>query len=126
MPIYKTVPFRYTPTGVRLKAAVPKSKLKSASCHECGHVWTDEEINSTSTYSQISRHMVDMHGYKEVGGQVFKSTVCVACSKPGLYKIGSVAYCKAHVHLGKSRLSWRVGVIDEQMKARNNTAGGEI
>ena len=80
------------------------------SCFECGHVWTDEEKEDTSC---VRKHMIEEHGYKQVGQQVFKSTPCVACPKPGLYRIGSLAYCKDHVHLGQSRLNWRTGVLDK-------------
>ena len=75
-----------------------KSKL-SPKCGRCEHVWTPEELAGDG----INRHMVEEHGYKRVGGQVFQSYPCVACGKPGLYKVGRKSYCKEHIHLATAR-----------------------
>lgn len=85
----------------------PKSQAKD--CQECGYVWTEED---RITFNFIRQHMVEKHGYKQVGGQVFRSIPCIACPKPGLYRIGAVAYCKEHLHLGRKRLDWRSAALD--------------
>src|SRR5208283_2500393 len=83
----------------RVSLKLHKSPLCPA-CSRCGHVWTEEEKKTDG----VNQHMVDAHGFKRVGAQVFLSLPCIACNKPGLYKVGIVAYCKDHVQIGKSRL----------------------
>ena len=67
-------------------------------CSECGHVWP-EEIGSGDGFRD---HMVTVHGFMRVGDQVFKRRVC-HCGKPGLYKVGSDAYCRDHAQLAVDR-----------------------
>lgn len=69
-------------------------------CCECGKVWTDEEKQDKGSFAN---HMVEVHGYKRAGAQIFKSRPCVACPKPGLYKVGNLAYCKDHLNLATER-----------------------
>ena len=73
-------------------------------CCECGYAWTEEE--QKENISCVSNHMVEMHGYKRVGAQVFRSTPCVGCRKPGLYRVGAVAYCKEHLPLAQKKREW--------------------
>jgi hypothetical protein len=77
-------------------------------CDMCGHVWTDEERN----FDFVKRHMVAVHGYKQVARQVFRSTPCVACIKPGLYRVGGVAYCLEHRDLAVTRTTRRRNLLD--------------
>jgi hypothetical protein len=86
----------------------PKS---NPACDVCGHVWNQED------FAAIKQHMVDMHGYKKEGNQVFKSVSCAACAKPGLYRIGKDVYCKEHVSIGQPRLNWRTKILDQKMAA---------
>lgn len=59
-------------------------------CHTCEldlYGWTRE---------QIQTHMVDAHGFKRDGAQVYLHRVCRMCSKTGIYRVGTFAYCSAH------------------------------
>jgi hypothetical protein len=53
--------------------------------------------------SLIKNHLIKKHGYKQVGGQVFKPLFCVQCGAPALYKVGRDGYCKAHRDLATKR-----------------------
>lgn len=57
-------------------------------CLECGV--KIEEFGGTK------KHMVEAHGYEQVGAQVFKRIYC-ACGKPGLYRVNATPYCKDHL-----------------------------
>ena len=69
-------------------------------CFDCGHVWTDEEMKNRDL---ICRHMIDQHGYKQVCGHVFKSTACILCDKPALYRADGNVYCKDHYDVAKGK-----------------------
>ena len=81
----------------------PPRANSADACSECGYHWTAEERSTKG----VQQHMIEAHGYKQIGSQVFRSTPCIACPKPGLYKVGAVSYCAEHVAIGKKKLNWR-------------------
>lgn len=85
-------------------------------CCVCGYAWTKEEREKDRLC--VTQHMIEKHGFKKVGAQVFQSIPCVACTKPGLYKVGSIAYCKEHLPLAQGRRDY----IQREL---NRTDGGD-
>jgi hypothetical protein len=59
-------------------------------CNECG-----VEVLSMNR-EEFFTHMVNSHGYRRIGENVFKHRVCRMCSKTALYKVGCDGYCKDH------------------------------
>jgi hypothetical protein len=110
----------YTPTAGNHGTPLFKGK-GSADCSECGFVWTQPE-RGYDLYNEIMNHMVEKHGYKRVGSQVFRSTVCAGpgCKKPGLYKVNMSGYtfCSDHKQLAVDRCFLRTLRLD---KGRNET-----
>ena len=101
--------------------APPTHKVEK-SCGQCGHDWTTEEV---ANHKLRMDHLVSVHGFKREGEQVYRSTPCIACPKPGLYKVGQIAYCKDHralatqkrVEFGQRR-SAKSDVVEEAINAR--------
>lgn len=61
-------------------------------CRECGVNFQGSE---NTDKHPLQDHLIEAHGYKRVGGQVFKPKFC-ACGKPGLYQLGSQSVCAEH------------------------------
>ena len=43
------------------------------------------------------QHLIEVHGYVNDNGQVFKRTFCCMCDKPALRHVGAKGFCKAHM-----------------------------
>ena len=102
---FESLLYNAQPTGLRF----PKPSVDCTPCNLCGLIFP-----ATASKGTVAQNMIDIHGYKHVGAQVFRSVPCIACSKPGLYKVGAVAYCKEHVYLGKQKLAWSKVEIDRR------------
>jgi len=73
-----------------LKAEERKSPIQW-NCRECGWAPPHE-----AGFGQLMRtHYVEVHGYVNENGQVFKRSLCI-CGKPGLYRMAGKAFCKEH------------------------------
>ena len=84
-------------------------------CGQCGHVWTAEELANGG----IQAHMVKEHGFKQYGAQVYQSVPCLLCPKPGLYKVGSEAYCKDHLQTAIDKRKRVIAtILDPRQTAR--------
>lgn len=79
-------------TVARRRKATDEHSLHT--CDLCG---------KTVRMFDLKDHMVSAHGFMRVGGQVFQRLPCYHCDKPGLYKVGSTAYCAGHKHLATAR-----------------------
>lgn len=75
-------------------------------CSLCGYV--------PSSADNSRDHMVNQHGFMRVGAQVFRRLVCVMCPKPGLYRVGHLAYCRDHLDAAKKKRMVAVKVLDDQ------------
>lgn len=67
---------------------------------------------------EIMQHMVDAHKFIKVGAQVFQRFPCVMCPKPGLFKLGGVAYCKEHRHYAVDIQKKIAAEIDDKARRR--------
>lgn len=74
----------------------PRGVEKQFNCELC-----PAALNMTLV--EFRQHMVTVHGYQQVGNSVFKRYPCIACPKPGLYRVGNVNYCSDHKHLATTR-----------------------
>ena len=66
-------------------------------CDRCSYMPTSTE--------DMKKHMVSVHGFKQVGAQVFQTRSCRFCNKPALFKVHNDGYCKDHKDLAVDRRS---------------------